>query len=74
MPADQPYPELPLNADNLDTAYRLIQHISHRFEIKAGIIKKLRGISEGGKPVEHLHFDTFTSDADDSRGGHRGTG
>ena len=49
----------------LDTAYRLIQNNNpERFEIKAGIDKKLIGVSKKGKEVEHLHFDTVSSEAD----------
>lgn len=49
----------------LDTAYTLIQNNNpERFEIKAGINKKLRGISSKGKEVSHLHFDTVSSESD----------
>jgi len=49
----------------LDTAYTLIQNNNpERFEVRAGIDKKLKGIPEGGKKVEHLHFDTISSEAD----------
>ncbi len=50
---------------NLDHAYRLIQHNNpERFETKAGINKRLLGISSEGKPPEHLHFDTVSNEAD----------
>ena len=49
----------------LDTAYKLIQNNNpERFEIKAGINKQLVGVSAKGKNVEHLHFDTVSSEAD----------
>lgn len=49
----------------LDTAYTLIQNNNpERFEIKSGINKKLKGIFEKGKAVEHLHFDTVSTEAD----------
>jgi len=49
----------------LDTAYTLIQNNNpERFEIKAGINKKLKGVSPKGKQVQHLHFDTVSSEAD----------
>lgn len=50
---------------NLDYAYRLIQHNNpERFEVKAGINKRLIGVSSEGKPPEHLHFDTVSNEAD----------
>jgi len=49
----------------LDTAYKLIQNNNpERFEIKAGINKQLIGVTPKGKKVEHLHFDTVSSQAD----------
>ncbi|MFC1753368.1 ATP-dependent helicase [Thermoproteota archaeon] len=49
----------------LDTAYKLIQNNNpDRFEIKAGIDKKLIGLVKKGKEVSHLHFDTVSSEAD----------
>ena len=49
----------------LDSAYRLIQHNNpERFEVKANIDKRLIGLVKEGKPVEHLHFDTNSSEAD----------
>ncbi|MDD5005337.1 MAG: ATP-dependent DNA helicase [Candidatus Omnitrophica bacterium] len=49
----------------LDTAYTLIQNNNpERFEVKAGINKKLIGISPKGKKVEHLHYGTVSDEAD----------
>ena len=49
----------------LDNAYRLIQHNNpERFEVKANIDKRLIGLTKGGRPVEHLHFDTHSTEAD----------
>ncbi len=48
----------------LDQAYRLIRYNNpDRLEVKSALDKRLRG-RRGGKPVEHLHFDTFSSEAD----------
>ncbi|MBU1125828.1 MAG: ATP-dependent helicase, partial [Candidatus Omnitrophica bacterium] len=49
----------------LDSAYRLIQHNNpDRFEVKAGIDKRLIGLSQEGKEVEYLHFDTISTESD----------
>ena len=49
----------------LDNAYRLIQHNNpERFEVKANIDKRLVGLTKEGKPPEHLHFDTHSTEAD----------
>lgn len=49
----------------LDTAYRLIQHNNpDRLEVKNRINKRLKALRVGDHPVEHLHFDTLTSEAD----------
>ncbi|MBN2831446.1 MAG: UvrD-helicase domain-containing protein [Candidatus Omnitrophica bacterium] len=49
----------------LDSAYRLIQNNNpERFEIKANINKRLAGLVKEGKPPEHLHFDTISTEAD----------
>lgn len=49
----------------LDTAYRLIQHNNpDRLEVKNRINKRLKALRIGEHPVEHLHFDTLTSEAD----------
>lgn len=49
----------------LDSAYRLIQHNNpERFEVKANIDKRLIGLIKGGVAVEHLHFDTNSTEAD----------
>ncbi len=49
----------------LDSAYQLIQNNNpERFEVKAGIDKHLIGVTKEGKPVEHLHFDTNSTEAD----------
>ena len=49
----------------LDSAYRLIQQNNpERFEVKAGIDKRLIGLSGGGKTIEHLHSDTNSSESD----------
>lgn len=49
----------------LDSAYKLIQNNNpERFEVKAGINKKLIGLSEGGQPPQHKHFDTNSTEAD----------
>jgi len=49
----------------LDSAYGLIQHNNpERFEVKAKIDKHLIGISKSGKPPQHLHFDTISTEAD----------
>ncbi len=49
----------------LDAAYRLIRHNDpERLEVQRGLDKRLRGIREGGRPVEHHHYDTLGSEAD----------
>ncbi len=49
----------------LDAAYKLIRHNDpDRLEVKQQIDKKLRGREPGGKPVEHLHFDTLSAEAE----------
>ena len=49
----------------LDSAYRLIQNNNpERFEVKAGIDKKLIGLSDVGLPPVHMHFDSNSSEAD----------
>jgi len=53
----------------LDNAYRLIQHNNpERFEVKANIDKRLVGLTKEGKPPEHLHFDTHSTEADNLAG------
>lgn len=49
----------------LDSAYRLIQNNNpERFEIKANINKHLIGLSKDGSLPKHLHFDTYSTEAD----------
>ncbi|MCM8789758.1 MAG: ATP-dependent helicase [Candidatus Omnitrophica bacterium] len=49
----------------LDSAYKLIQFNNpERFEVKANINKRLTGITKKGKQIEHLHFDTSSTEAD----------
>ncbi len=49
----------------LDSAYRLIQNNNpERFEVKAGIDKRLIGSSTKGKGPEYLRFDTGSSESD----------
>ncbi|MCI0697956.1 ATP-dependent helicase [candidate division KSB1 bacterium] len=49
----------------LDAAYRLVRHNDpDRLEVKQKINKKLIGREPGGKPVEHLHFDTLSAEAE----------
>ncbi|MGH7490941.1 MAG: ATP-dependent helicase [bacterium] len=48
----------------LDASYRLIrQNDPDRLEVKRRINKKLAGRKPGGKAVEHLHFDTLSTEA-----------
>jgi len=48
----------------LDSAYKLIQNNNpDRFEVKAGINKKLKGKVSGGPP-QHKYFDTNSTEAD----------
>ena len=49
----------------LDQAYRLIRYNNpDRLEVKNQLDKRLQG-KPGGKPVEHLHFDTVSTEADE---------
>ena len=49
----------------LDSAYKLIQNNNpERFEVKAGINKKLIGLSDKGEPPKHQHFDTNSAESD----------
>jgi DNA helicase-2/ATP-dependent DNA helicase PcrA len=49
----------------LDSAYRLIQQNNpERFEIKANINKRLVGSSAEGNTPQHLHYDTYSTEAD----------
>jgi DNA helicase II / ATP-dependent DNA helicase PcrA len=49
----------------LDSAYQLIQNNNpERFEVKAGINKKLIGKPSEGSAPEHIYFDTNSSEAD----------
>jgi len=49
----------------LDSAYTLIQHNNpERFEVKAGIDKRLIGFTKEGSSPQHLHFDSKSSEAD----------
>ncbi|MFA5116490.1 MAG: UvrD-helicase domain-containing protein, partial [Candidatus Omnitrophota bacterium] len=49
----------------LDSAYRLIQQNNpERFEIKANINKRLIGLSGEGSAPQHLHYDSYSSEAD----------
>jgi DNA helicase-2/ATP-dependent DNA helicase PcrA len=49
----------------LDAAYKLICHNNpDRLEVKNKIDKKLKALTPGEKAVEHLHFDTLTSEAE----------
>jgi DNA helicase-2/ATP-dependent DNA helicase PcrA len=49
----------------LDSAYQLIQYNNpERFEIKAGINKKLIPKTAGGLAPKHMYFDTNSSEAD----------
>jgi len=49
----------------LDSAYQLIQFNNpERFEIKAGINKKLIGLSAGGQLPQHQYFETNSAEAD----------
>ncbi len=49
----------------LDPAYRLIrQNDPDRLEVKSAIDKRLHAIQPEGKPVEHVHLDTLSSEAD----------
>jgi len=49
----------------LDSAYRLIQNNNpERFEVKAGINKKLIGRASAGLLPQHQYFDTNSSEAD----------
>ena len=49
----------------LDSAYQLIQNNNpDRLEVQADIDKHLKGTDKKGKPVEHILFDTISSEAD----------
>lgn len=49
----------------LDAAYKLIRHNDpDRLEVKNQIDKKLRAQTQGEVAVQHLHFDTLTSEAE----------
>lgn len=49
----------------LDSAYQLIQYNNpERFEVKAGINKKLIGLSEKGESPRHCYFDTNSAESD----------
>ncbi|MDZ7292303.1 MAG: ATP-dependent helicase [candidate division KSB1 bacterium] len=49
----------------LDAAYQLIRHNDpDRLEVKQKVNKKLVGREPGGKPVEHLHFETLSAEAE----------
>ncbi len=49
----------------LDAAYRLIRHNDpDRLEVKSGIEKRLQALRPAGRPVEHVHLDTLSSEAD----------
>lgn len=53
------------NQPILESAYKLIQNNNpDRFEVKAGIDKRLIGMNMHGEPVKHLHFDTNSTEAD----------
>ncbi len=50
----------------LDSAYRLIQFNNpDRFEVKANIDKRLKGLKTRGKEVTHLHFDSVSAESDE---------
>ncbi|MFQ5881990.1 MAG: ATP-dependent helicase [Candidatus Methylomirabilales bacterium] len=49
----------------LDAAYRLIRHNDpERLEVRQGLDKRLHALREGGRTVEHRHYDTLGSEAD----------
>ncbi len=49
----------------LDSAYRLIRYNDpDRLEVRQQIDKKLTTAKLEGRPVEHLHFDTLTAEAE----------
>jgi DNA helicase-2/ATP-dependent DNA helicase PcrA len=49
----------------LDTSRRLILHNNpQRLEVKNDIDKRLKALSKKGKPPQHQHFDTLTSQSD----------
>ncbi len=49
----------------LDAAYRLIQNNNpDRFEVQAGINKRLIGTGPKGRPAQHFHFESASSEAD----------
>jgi DNA helicase-2/ATP-dependent DNA helicase PcrA len=49
----------------LDSAYQLIQNNNpERFEVKANINKRLIGLTKEGQLPKHLHYDTYSTEAD----------
>ncbi|MDR7481220.1 MAG: ATP-dependent DNA helicase [Armatimonadota bacterium] len=49
----------------LDAAYRLIQHNNpDRLEVRNGLDKRLVALGGPGRPVEHRHYDTLSTEAD----------
>ncbi|MDD5561151.1 MAG: ATP-dependent DNA helicase [Candidatus Omnitrophica bacterium] len=49
----------------LDSSYQLIQYNNpERFEVKANINKHLIGLTKEGPNPAHLHFDTYSNEAD----------
>ena len=49
----------------LDSAYRLIQHNNpERFEVKAGIDKKLIALSKKGSQPQSMHFESHSAESD----------
>ncbi|MBI3974769.1 MAG: ATP-dependent helicase [Armatimonadetes bacterium] len=49
----------------LDVAYRLIRHNDpDRLEVRNQIDKRLTAVGTSGPAVQHLHFDTLSSEAD----------
>jgi DNA helicase-2/ATP-dependent DNA helicase PcrA len=49
----------------LDSAYQLIQQNNpERFEVKANINKRLVGLNKPGNFPQHLHFDNYSTEAD----------
>ncbi len=50
----------------LDDAYRLIKYNNpERLEVKNNIEKQLVSTVSEGKPIEHLHYDTLSSESDE---------
>ncbi len=49
----------------LDSAYRLIQNNNpDRLEVREGLEKRLEAVEDGDGEVEHLHYDTLTTESD----------